>query len=271
MGMIKLACETYTWQMPGEQYKGRLEHIMDICRRAGFKGIEPESSFLQHLEDPILMKEALERYNMDFAVLAIVEDWLNPVETEEEKLRTDKWIDFLKHFPSTLLATVQMPQNDRSNLKTRQNNMIECVNSISRRAAEKGIICTNHPNSPEGSVFRTEEDYEVLIEGLDLDATGYCPDVGHIAKGGMDPLDTIKKYRSTVNCVHYKDIYSDGRWAQTGKGEIDFIGITSYLKDSGFEGWIVMEDECDECIRNPDEVTLEDGIYIDKYIRPLLD
>ena len=61
MTKIKLACETYTWQMPGEQYKGKLEHIMEVASRAGFRGIEHDSSFLHHLSDPELMKAALQQ------------------------------------------------------------------------------------------------------------------------------------------------------------------------------------------------------------------
>ncbi len=268
--MIQLACETYTWQMPGEQYKGKLEHIMDICARAGFSGIEPESSFLQHLEDPVKMKEALDKFGLELAVLCIVEDWHNEEESEEEKKRGDQWIEYLSHFPGTILLTVQMPGADRSNLRQRQDNMISCVNSLSRRASEKGIVCSNHPNSPSGSVFRTSDDYDILLDGLDLDATGFCPDLGHIAKGGMDPMDIVQKYRETVNLIHYKDMYEDGRWAATGEGFIDFQGITKYLVDSGYEGWIVMEDECDTAITNPDELTLQDGLYIDNFIKPLL-
>jgi inosose dehydratase len=268
--MIKLACETYTWQMPGEQYKGKLEHIMNVCLQAGFTGIEPETSFLGDLKDPFRMKDALAQYNLELAVLCIVEDWRNSRETEAEKSRADQWISFLGHFPETILLTVQMPGADRQYLEERQQNMISCVNEISRRAAEKGIVCSNHPNSPAGSVFRLESDYEVLINGLDLEATGFCPDVGHIAKGGMNPLEIIKKYRKHVNLIHYKDMFTDGRWAATGSGDIDLIGLTSYLKRTSYQGWIIMEDECDQAITEPDELTLRDGDYIDENIKPLL-
>ena len=165
----------------------------------------------------------------------MVEDWLGLVETEHERNHAEKWISFLAHFPEAILLTVQMPQNNRDNLIERQQHMIKCVNSISRRAADKGIVCSNHPNSPEGSVFRTESDYEVLMEGLDLAATGYCPDIGHIAKGGMDPMTIVEKYRPHVNLVHYKDMFEDGSWAATGEGIIDLTGITSYLVETGFE------------------------------------
>lgn len=270
MSKIKLACETYTWQMPGEQYKGKLEHIMEVCANAGFRGIEPETSFMQHLEDPILMKEALDKYQLELAVLCVVEDWLGPKENEEERARADKWIEFLSHFPETILLTVQMPQQDRSNLRERQDNMIKCVNDFAQRATDKGITVSNHPNSPGGSVFRIESDYKILLDGLDQRYVGYCPDLGHIAKGGMDPLKIIQDYRSAINLVHYKDMYEDGRWAETGKGDIDFASVTKELVDTGYEGWIVMEDECDECITNPDGVTAKDGIYIREVLAPML-
>jgi len=268
--MIKLACETYTWQMPGEQYKGKLEHIMEVCAEAGFTGIEPETSFFQHLEDPIKMKEALDEHGLALPVICYVEDWLGPKETDQERQRADQWISFLSHFPDTILLSVQMPQADRTNLKERQNNMISCVNDLSRRAAAKGITCSNHPNSPEGSVFRIASDYEVLLAGLDSDACGYCPDVGHIAKGEMNPLDVMKTYRSHMNLVHYKDMYTDGQWAETGKGIIDFKSLTEYLIETDYSGWIVMEDECDEAITDPDGLTLKDGVFIDRKIRPLI-
>ncbi len=267
---IKIGCETYTWQMPGEQYKGRLEHILSICQQAGFTGIEPETSFLQHLSDPVRMKAALEQYDLDMAVLCVVEDWLHARETEAERTRMDQWIDFLGHFPGTILLLVQMPQKDRSNLRTRQDHCIACVNEIARRAADKGIICSYHPNSPAGSVFRTAGDYEILLDGLDPGVIGYCPDVGHIAKGGMDPLEIIRKYRDRVNVVHYKDMYPDGRWAPTGTGAIAFEAITRYLVDTGYDGWIIMEDECDEAITNPDGVTLKDGLFVRDYLREWL-
>ena len=65
-------------------------------------------------------------------------------------------------------------------------------------------------------------------------------------------------------------MYEDGRWAQTGEGSIDFASITKYLVDTDYDGWIIMEDECDQAITDPDGVTLKDGIFINNTIAPLL-
>ncbi len=270
MGEIRVACETYTWQMPGESYKGKLDHIMGIARQAGFEGIEPETSFFGDLSDPLKMKDTLRRHQLELVALCHVEDWRLPEETPQEKANAEQWMNFLAHFPETIYLLVQMPGNDRSDLTERQQNLLSCVNAIAQRASDKGIECSYHPNSPSGSVYRTRDDYEILLNGLNEKWIGYTPDVGHIAKVEMDPMDIIKEYRSLINLVHYKDMYSDGHWAPTGEGIIDFQGITQFLIDTNYQGWIVMEDECDAAITDPDGVTLEDGKYINDHIRTLL-
>lgn len=270
MEKIRIGCETYTWAMSGDAYKNKLEHILGVMSRSGFKSIEPDTGFMKGFEDPVVFKEALQRHNMELSVLCHVEDWRNPKETDAEKRNVDKWIDFMKHFPEAILLLVQMPGKDREHLHERQQNLLTCVNGIAKRAADHGIVCSYHPNSPMGSIYRTQEDYKILLNGLDSNVIKYTPDVGHIAKGGMNPLEIIKEYRDIVNCVHYKDMFKNGHWAAMGAGIIDFEGITTYLKDSGFTGWIIVEDEADEAITDPDAVTAKDGIYIEEVLRPLL-
>ena len=60
------------------------------------------------------------------------------------------------------------------------------------------------------------------------------------------------------------------RYRQPGEGDIDMDAITKELRDYNFEGWIIVEDECDEAITNPDQVTLNAGAYVEKVMRPLL-
>jgi inosose dehydratase len=270
MQKIRLACETYTWQMPGEQYKGKLDHIMNVINQAGFSGIEPETSFFGVLSDPLKMKDTLQKYNLELAALVHVENWRHPGETDVERANAEQWMQFLAHFPDTIYLLVQMPGSDRDNLQERQQNLLSCVNAVAQRATDKGIVCSYHPNSPEGSVYRTREDYKILLEGLNPDCIGYTPDIGHIAKVEMDPLEIIKEYRSLINLVHYKDMFSDGSWAPTGEGIIDVKGITQYLIDTDYRGWIIMEDECDAAITDPDGVTFDDGKYIESQLKPML-
>ena len=270
MGNIRIGCQTYTWQMSGDKYLDKLEHMMQIASQAEYLGLEPETQFLGEFWDAGLLKEALAKHNIELTALTLVEDWLNPEETDDERAHADKTIELLKNFPDTVLAIVQMPGNDRENLRERQENLLKCVNAIAKRASGEGLVCTYHPNSPGGSVVRTAQDYEFFLNGLDQSVIGYAPDVGHIAAGGMDPLEIIKQYRAMVNHVHYKDMLADGEWAAMGDGVIDFIGITTYLRDSGYDGWIIVEDEAPRAVDEPDEVTIEDGVYVRTKLLPIV-
>ena len=269
MAKIQIGCQTYTWQMSGALYLDKLEHIMSIAAGAGFAGMEPEVQFLRQFYDPVKMAELLDEHQLQLAAVCLVEDWQRDKETDLERDNADKLIDFLKHFPDTMLALCQMPGSDRSNLKERQINLLACVRDIARRAFDQGIQSSYHPNSPAGSIYRTAEDYDILLNGLDGSVTGWAPDVGHIANGEMDPLQKIKEYRSLVRHVHFKDMHGERTWAQMGKGTINFTGITEFLVETDYDGWIIVEDECPRAVSEPDLVTIEDGAMIRKKLAPI--
>ena len=109
-----------------------------------------------------------------------------------------------------------MPGKDRKDLRERQRRLLSCVRDVAARAEDAGVRTTFHPNSPEGSLFRTSGDYEILVGGLP-GFVGFTPDLGHVARGGMDPLAVVKQYRERVNHVHAKDMDDHGRWARSAR------------------------------------------------------
>ena len=268
---IQLGCQTYTWQMSGGKFDGRLDHILHVSARAGFAGVEPETRFLGPLSDPTRLAEALATARIALPAVALVEDWSQSRETETERANSDRCIALLRHFPATLLNLCPLPGANRCALASRQRNILANVNAVARRAADAGLRVGVHPNSFQGSAFRDEADYRIMFDGLDTRVAGYIPDAGHIARGGMDPLSVIQAHRDIVVHVHFKDMTTDGTWVAMGKGVLDFRGITSCLAKTNFKGWLVVEDECAEAIDDPDGVTMGDGRYVREVILPLLD
>jgi inosose dehydratase len=194
-------------------------------------------------------------------------DWNDVGETDQEREVADHAIRVLQRFPGAVLNTVQIPTG-RHDLLARQKNLVKIVNAVSKRAADKGVACSYHPNSPHSSIIRTEEDYKAVLESLDASVTGWTPDVGHIINGGMDPLAKMKEYRSLINHVHFKDWDGNPEFALMGKGKVDLLGVTQWLKDIGYDGWIICEDEGEEALEDPDFVTLHDGKWIQETLIP---
>ncbi|PSL01696.1 sugar phosphate isomerase/epimerase family protein [Cecembia rubra] len=260
---FKFGAEVYTWYMNnnGETYKDQLGHMIEIISKAGFTGIQPIFTWMGKLSDPVLLEEKLKEQGIELAAVALALDWNGTEETAEEKKVADNAIDLLKRFPGSVLCTVQIPTG-RHDLVQRRKNLINIVNTVSQRAKEIGVESSFHPNSPHTSITRTEEDYKVILEGLDHSVTGWCPDVGHIINGGMDPLAKMKEYQSIINHIHYKDWDGNPEFTLMGNGKVDFLGITQWLKDIGFGGWIICEDEGEEALEDPDFVTLHDGKWV---------
>lgn len=267
---MRFGCHGYTWQMTYEKQMDNLPHILDVIEKGGFKGLDTQVVMLGRFhEHPLLLKEELAKRSLELAALTLSLQWLHSEETEDERRQADYFLEYLQHFPNALLNVVPLPGKDREQLELRQQNILRCVNALARRAQEFGITCAFHPNSPPGSVFRTEEDYKVLFDGLDTDVIGYTPDAGHIAAGGMDVLDVFNRYRSFIKHVHFKDASLAHEWKAMGKGIIDFPAIVRMLKNSGYEGWIMVEEESAEAVVDPDGCMMNNSIYVKEKLIPL--
>jgi inosose dehydratase len=268
---IRFGSEVYTWFMKenGRANANRLDHMIKIIAQAGFTSIQPIYSWMGDLSDPARLAEHLKASGLELSAMSFVLDWNHERETEEELRQADSVMNFLGHFPGALLCVVQMPTG-RNDVVERRKRLVNNLNSLARRAADRGIVTTFHPNSPESSIARTREDYEVLLNGLDSKVIGWTPDVGHIINGAMDPLETMRQYADLINHIHYKDWDGAPEFAVMGEGKVAFSAITCWLRDRGFNGWIICEDEGHRAIEDPDGVTLADGAYVRKNLEPLL-
>jgi inosose dehydratase len=268
---IRFGGEVYTWFMKenGRAHTNQLDHMIEIVAQAGFQGIEPIHGWMGELADPARLAAHLNKHHVELTAIALALDWNLPEETAAERREADACIDLLAHFPGAMLCMVQKPSG-RHDLIERQKRLLKHLNTVARRAHDRGVPSTFHPNSPHSSIARTREDYTILLEGLDRSVTGWTPDVGHMINGGMDPLTVMKEYAPLINLVHYKDWDGAPEFALMGTGKVDFVGITRWLREQNFSGWILCEDEAPAAVDNPDSVTLHDGKWVRENLLPLL-
>lgn len=271
MHKIRYGCQTYPWKMNQVKFEGDLPHIARVTAQAGFEGLESEICMLgDYFNDPHKAKEILDQNGIVLAALVLSQSWKGTCETEEEKALSDKAIAFLELFPKAkLMVSHHAKPGDRPEdpqaLKERRENLLRCMGSVADRAGEQGIVTMFHPNSSINSLFRTREDYDALFEMLPKTYVGYAPDIGHIVNGGMDPMEILKESRSLIRHVHFKDRIAHNSWAVMGEGTIDYPAIIQYLKDSGYAGWIMVEDESPKAEADSDAVVMTDGAYMSRY------
>lgn len=107
----------------------------------------------------------------------------------------------------------------------------------------------------------TPAEIDELMARTDPSLLGLCLDTGHAAFGGGNPIETFDKWHSRIWHVHLKDCDTtirqrartekwdyptsvrQGVFCELGKGEVDFPAVVDRLKRTGYDGWLVVEQD----------------------------
>jgi inosose dehydratase len=96
---------------------------------------------------------------------------------------------------------------------------------------------------------------------LELTDVGLLLDTGHLALGGGDPVDALRRWGERINHVHIKDVRNDilagvisdradmpeawrrGVFCELGTGDVDLDAFFAELARSTYSGWLVVEQD----------------------------
>ncbi len=131
------------------------------------------------------------------------------------------------------------------------------------RCRERGYEPTFHHHT--ATFIEARWEIERLLELTDV---GLCLDTGHLLLGRGDPVTALREWGSRINHVHLKDarldvleaIVAEGApveaiwrrraFCRLGDGDVDIDGVLSGLRELGYQGWLVVEQDI---IPSPDE------------------
>jgi inosose dehydratase len=129
-----------------------------------------------------------------------------------------------------------------------------------RRAIERCRDRDFEPTFHHHACTHVEAPHEIerLLELTDI---GLCLDTGHLLLGGGDPLQALRDWGDRINHLHVKDVrlevlrkvieeragmeavWSWGTFCELGTGDVDIEGFLSMVREGGFSGWLVVEQD----------------------------
>jgi sugar phosphate isomerase/epimerase len=118
---------------------------------------------------------------------------------------------------------------------------------LSKLVKEYDIKLAIHNHGPEDKVWPSPYVVWDAIQKHD-ERIGLCIDVGHTARTGVDPADSIRRCSARLYDVHLKDIASNegkSRPVEVGRGVLDVRKILTTLLDVGFRHHVGLEYEKD--------------------------
>ncbi len=131
----------------------------------------------------------------------------------------------------------------------------EVINKVGAATQDFGIQVALHTESH--SVFWTPRDIDLFMLLTDPIYVSMCPDTGHIAVGGADPVHVTSRHRERLVIAHWKDasgpvpagltidegIYERqaAYFRRTGTGVVDWFGWSRLLREIGYNGCTLLE------------------------------
>ncbi|MGE0102195.1 MAG: sugar phosphate isomerase/epimerase family protein [Blastocatellales bacterium] len=118
---------------------------------------------------------------------------------------------------------------------------------LDKMVKEFDIRLAIHNHGPEDKQFPSPYDVMTAVEKYDK-RIGLCIDVGHTARAGVDPAESIIKCRERLYDLHMKDIYALGNRntpIESGRGILDQKAILAALIKIKYDGLVGFEYEKD--------------------------
>ena len=265
---MKIGCQTYSWEMHGEDWTGTPDDILDAVAAAGYDGVEFAASMIGAYADrPDAFRQALADRGLEFAAYAIASDhgFTDPAHVASELSDAREAVAFAAEFPRPLLALGGVASPTRDDYHVKIERAVEFYNQVAQWGAEMGVTVCVHPHSHHGSLLESADEYDALLAATEGSGLMFNPDTGHIIRGGQDMMDCITRHMGRIRHVHVKDVRADGSWAPLGQGLCDYAAMFAALGGAGYDAWVVGEEESELAWADP-----ADAIRVNReYLRGL--
>ena len=253
--MLKIGCQTYTWEMLGTDWQGDADDLLAAIAGAGYAGIEITDNMIgKYVGHPKTFAAALQARGLDFIAFACgsPSGFTEPDALANDLATVEKTLKFLTAFPGTVLslgsATVMSPGTTEAKFAA----AAKFYNAAGALGKQAGVPVAFHPSSHHNTLLGTRAEYDRMMKLTDPDLIGWVPDTGHMLRVGQDMLDTVRTYLGRVRYLHLKDVDAAGHWQMLGTGICDTAAVVKLVATApGFTGWLVLEEESDIAAADP--------------------
>ncbi|WP_254560781.1 myo-inosose-2 dehydratase [Dyadobacter diqingensis] len=294
---IKLGVAPINWtndDMPELGGENTFEQCISEMALAGFTGCEVGNKFPRNTD---VLKKALELRG-----LQICNQWnsyeLTTKSLEENIKSFTELLDFLETMGAKVIGGGEVGNSCQGqmtvpvfegkgmlNTDEEWKTFTHGLNELGKIARQRGMKLAFHHHM--GTCIQTIAETDRLMRETDPENVYLNYDCGHFYFAGEDPVEALKKYIGRTAHIHLKDIrpnvlqrvhdeklsfltaVKQGVFTVPGDSEgcIDFPSLFEVIKNSDYEGWIVLEAEQDPAVANP----LEYAMIARKFFKNLTD
>lgn len=217
---------------------GSLEVALAAIGSLGYEGVEIfDGNLMDHADDPDRLRGLVSDAGVELVGVYTGANFIYDEIRPDEMHKIRAVIETAAQVGASTLVVgggAQRPGATQDADFVKLGHALDEVDSLAR---EHGLRACYHPHL--GTIAQSPVQIEQVFAHT---AIGFCPDTAHLAAGGGDPAQLIRRYGDRIRHVHLKDVVlSPLAFTPLGEGELNFEEILAAVREIGYDGWLMVE------------------------------
>jgi inosose dehydratase len=249
---LKIGHTGITWGFKPEDAEAAIRDVGSL----GFLGYETFGEVLEAWEPKGGLKVVLAENRLPLISAYCNVNLTEPAKRSAEIARAVLWAGLIKKAGGvTAVVGPNGVKRASYDFKASKSDIVAALNEICKAVSDAGIVPALHQHT--GTCIESRDEVYAVMEAVDSRYVKFGPDVGQLAKGGVDPVKVVKDFLPLIHHVHLKDWNGGPHWSEycpLGEGKVDLPAVLELLEKAP-ELKIIMV-ELDPS-RNPPHTPLE--------------
>jgi inosose dehydratase len=227
---LKIGHTGITWGFKPEDAAAAIPDVASL----GYQGYETFGEVLEAWQPKGGLKQVLDRNQLPLISAYCNVNLTDPTKRTAEIARAVLWAKLIRS--SGGVTAVIGPNGVKRvsyDFKASKRDIVSALNEICKAVDGEGIVPALHQHT--GTCVESRDEVYSVLEAVDTRYVKFGPDVGQLAKGGVDAVKVVKDFLPLIRHVHLKDWNGGPHWAEycpLGQGKVDVPAVLALLEQS---------------------------------------
>jgi inosose dehydratase len=240
---------------------GSMDTAVHDIAAAGYAGTEMfDGNVAAYADRPAELRELLSEAGLELVSVYSGANFVFDDILAEELHRVRRAAELAAAFGARQLVVGGGAKRSTGTTNQDYDRLASALDQVTDIAEAAGLSATYHPHL--STIVEGPKEIERLLDDTRI---GFCPDTAHLAAGGGDPAELIRRYADRIGHIHLKDVRLDPvEFLPLGEGELDFADIFAAIREAGYDGWLMVE--LDGYAGDPRAAAEISKAYLDKHL-----
>lgn len=217
---------------------GSLEVALAAIGSLGYQGVEIfDGNLMDYADDPDRLRGLLNDAGLELVSVYTGANFIYDEVRPDEMHKIHAVIRTAAEVGASTLVVGGGAQRPGETPNADFENLGRALDEVDSLAREHGLQACYHPHL--GTIVECPDEVERVFAHTTI---SFCPDTAHLAAGGGDPAQLIRRYGDRIRHVHLKDVVlSPLGFTPLGEGELNFTDILAAIRETGYDGWLMVE------------------------------